>query len=88
MATVDPDNVVQASEHYSEEIAQARKLAERYRLEFVDMDHFRIDQDLFRSIPADLMLRYGFVPARRDVAPGDTVVGVPARSLRGKEERA
>ena len=27
---------------------------------------FRIDQELFRAIPADLMLRYGFVPFRRD----------------------
>jgi len=48
------------------ELAQARRLAERYRLEFVDMDTFRIDQELFRSIPADLMLRYGFVPYRRE----------------------
>ena len=30
------------------------------------MHEFRIDQELFRSIPADLMLRYGFVPYRRD----------------------
>src|SRR5436190_22805457 len=48
------------------ELEQARRLAERYRIEFVDMDTFRIDQDLFRSIPADLMLRYAFVPYRRD----------------------
>ncbi|MGE3840616.1 MAG: GspE/PulE family protein [Vicinamibacterales bacterium] len=48
------------------EILNARRLAERYRLEFVDMDEFRLDQELFRSIPADLMLRYGFVPHRRD----------------------
>jgi len=48
------------------ELEQARRLAERYRLEFVEMDTFRIDQGLFRSIPADLMLRYGFVPYRRD----------------------
>jgi len=48
------------------ELAQARRLAERYRLDFIDMDNFRIDQDLFRSIPADLMLRYGFVPFRRE----------------------
>src|SRR5678810_40314 len=53
------------SEHRAE-IDQARRLAERYRLEFVDMDTFRIDQELFRSIPADLMLRYSFVPYRRD----------------------
>ncbi len=49
-----------------EEEAQARRLAERYRLEFLDMNQFRIDQELFRTIPADLMLRYGFVPFRRD----------------------
>jgi type IV pilus assembly protein PilB len=48
------------------ELAHARRLAERYRLEFVDMETFRIDQELFRSIPADLMLRYGFVPYRRE----------------------
>ncbi|HEY3161673.1 MAG TPA: GspE/PulE family protein [Vicinamibacterales bacterium] len=66
MATADPTNLVTTPEDYSEEIARSRKLAERYHVEFVDMDEFRIDQELFRSIPADLMLRYGFVPHRRD----------------------
>src|SRR5882672_11445327 len=66
MATVDSTNLVTTPEDYSVEVARARKLAERYHVEFVDMDEFRIDQELFRSIPADLMLRYGFVPARRD----------------------
>jgi type II secretory ATPase GspE/PulE/Tfp pilus assembly ATPase PilB-like protein len=66
MATVDPSNLVATPEEYSEEIARARKVAERYHVEFVDMDEFRIDQELFRSIPADLMLRYGFVPHRRE----------------------
>ena len=27
---------------------------------------FSIDHELFRAIPADLMLRYGFVPYRRE----------------------
>jgi type II secretory ATPase GspE/PulE/Tfp pilus assembly ATPase PilB-like protein len=48
------------------EDVKARKLAERYQLEFVDLSRFHIDHALFRSIPADLMLRYGFVPYRRD----------------------
>ena len=48
------------------EQAEARHLAERYGLDYADLDHFRIDNELFRSIPADLMLRYGFVPYRRD----------------------
>jgi type IV pilus assembly protein PilB len=67
MSTVDPTELaLPTPEDYSHEVARARKLAERYRLEFVDMDEFRIDQDLFRSIPAELMLRYGFVPYRRE----------------------
>jgi type IV pilus assembly protein PilB len=48
------------------ETSGARRLAERYRLEFVDLTQFSIDHELFRTIPADLMLRYGFVPYRRD----------------------
>src|SRR3954464_7175346 len=48
------------------ELAEARRLAERYRLPFLDLAHFNIDHDLFRTIPADLMLRYNFVPFRRE----------------------
>jgi type II secretory ATPase GspE/PulE/Tfp pilus assembly ATPase PilB-like protein len=59
------------------EAEQARRLAERYRLEFVDMDSFHIDQELFRSIPADLMLRYGFVPYRRIGKTLEIVVSDP-----------
>src|SRR5881394_1058558 len=62
---------------HHEELERARRLAERYRLEFIDMDAFRIDQDLFRSIPADLMLRYGFVPYRRDGKTLSIVVSDP-----------
>src|SRR5216117_4543727 len=65
------DSVELGADERRAELTQARRLAERYRLEFVDMDNFRIDQDLFRSIPADLMLRYGFVPFRRE---GKTLV--------------
>ena len=60
------------------EMEQARHLAERYRLEFVDMETFRIDQDLFRSIPAELMLRYGFVPYRRVGKALEIVVSDPS----------
>jgi type IV pilus assembly protein PilB len=40
----------------------ARRLAERYRLPFIDLREQRIDPELFRTIPADLMFRYNFVP--------------------------
>src|SRR5678816_1029225 len=66
MSSADPTSLIQTVEDHSAEMLRARRLAERYRLEFVDMDEFRIDQELFRSIPADLMLRYGFVPYRRE----------------------
>src|SRR6186997_1358540 len=64
-ALIDEPVEVSAEERSAEEAA-ARRLAERYRIDFLDMHQFRIDQELFRSIPADLMLRYGFVPYRRD----------------------
>src|SRR5688572_32343164 len=60
----EPQTAVSAQERRAEYEA-AERLAKRYRLEFVDMDHFPIDQELFRSIPADLMLRYSFVPYKR-----------------------
>ena len=68
---LDPETLIEepvevSAEQRSAEVNAARRLAERYRLEFLDMLEFRIDQELFRSIPADLMLRYGFVPYRRD----------------------
>jgi len=51
---------------HAAEAARARQLALRYELEFVDLTQFHINNELFRSIPADVMLRYGFVPYRRD----------------------
>ena len=45
-----------------QEREQARKLAERYRCGFIDLLEQRIDPELFRTIPADLMFRYNFVP--------------------------
>jgi type II secretory ATPase GspE/PulE/Tfp pilus assembly ATPase PilB-like protein len=65
-AELDPANLVQTQEDYAAEVARARALAERWRVDYVDMDEFHIDQELFRAIPADLMLRYGFVPHRRE----------------------
>src|SRR6476620_12163887 len=83
MAQVNPTSQLNADptgfgpdEHVAE-LEHARRLAERYHVEFVDMETFRIDQELFRSIPADLMLRYGFVPYRRDGRTLSIVVSDP-----------
>ncbi|HEY2432541.1 MAG TPA: GspE/PulE family protein [Vicinamibacterales bacterium] len=59
------------------EVAEAHRLADRYRLPFLDLAHFNIDHDLFRTIPAELMLRYGFVPYRREGGTLAIVVSDP-----------
>jgi len=63
---VDTGTSEQSAAEQAAEIAQARHLADRYRLPFLDLAHFNIDHDLFRTIPAELMLRYGFVPYARE----------------------
>ena len=44
----------------------AKQLAERYRCEFVELSGTDLDLDLFRSIQAELMFRYNFVPLRSE----------------------
>src|SRR6201992_4541833 len=41
---------------------RAQLLARRYHAEFVDLKNFKIQHDLFKSVPVDLMFRYNFVP--------------------------
>ena len=62
MATTTNNPIVPGGTNDAAERDQARKLAERYRCPFVDLREQRIDPDLFRSIPAELMFRYKFVP--------------------------
>src|SRR6185312_8389820 len=45
-----------------DERAHAEALARRYRAEFVDLKNFRIQHDLLRTVPVELMFRYNFVP--------------------------
>jgi type IV pilus assembly protein PilB len=65
MATTDYTNTaaalgITADEQHERE--HASKLAQRYRCSFIDLREQRIDPELFRTIPADLMFRYNFVP--------------------------
>ena len=50
------------------EEAAARALAARYRLEYVDVGSFAPDPEILKSVPADLMFRYNFLPYRREGA--------------------
>jgi type IV pilus assembly protein PilB len=61
MSTVDQTIVDAASDPQSER-ERSRRMAERYRCPFVDLFEQRIDPELFRSIPAELMFRFNFVP--------------------------
>jgi type IV pilus assembly protein PilB len=45
--------------------ARAQELAERLRLAYVDLASYRVDPDLFRSIPVEWMLRHSFIPESR-----------------------
>jgi type IV pilus assembly protein PilB len=58
----EAETLEQARERLAQERRDAEAFAARYGLEFVDMTHFRIDNDLFRRVPFELMLRYGFIP--------------------------
>src|SRR5580658_160063 len=46
----------------TDETIRAQTLAHRYRCDFVDLRNFRIQHELFRSVPVDIMFRYNFVP--------------------------
>src|SRR6187455_1395911 len=52
------------------EVAEAKQLARRYRLPFIDLlppeEASPVDQDELAKIPVDLMLRNQFVPLRRE----------------------
>jgi type IV pilus assembly protein PilB len=69
MGTTQDNPVVAATIFTAEEQHDrdnARRLAERYRVPFIDLREQRIDPELFRTIPADLMFRYNFVPLEQN----------------------
>ena len=77
---MDIDAAVGGEEILSEDL-QAKHLAGRLSLEYVDLDNFEIDAELFRSIPVDMMFRYNFVPRRRTANGLEVVVADPTDVL-------
>src|SRR5271155_2920277 len=55
----------------ADELAQAQALARRYHAEFVDLKNFKIQHELLRTVPVELMFRYNFVPIEQH---GDALV--------------
>jgi type II secretory ATPase GspE/PulE/Tfp pilus assembly ATPase PilB-like protein len=64
------------------DVARARRLAEEYGFEYVDLDHFHIEHELFQEIPLDLMIRYQFIPEKRENGYISIVVADPTDVLR------
>ena len=62
MATTGDNPITTGVLDHPAEREAARRLAERYRCPFIDLREQRIDPELFRSIPAEMMFRYNFVP--------------------------
>src|SRR5216684_4026652 len=62
MGTTERNSIASIAVDQEGERERSLRLAKRYRCPFVDLREQRIDPELFRSIPADLMFRYNFVP--------------------------
>src|SRR5579863_9718245 len=57
-----------------DERGHAEALARRYHAEFVDLKNFKIQHDLLRTVPVELMFRYNFVPIEQ--RPDSLVIAV------------
>ncbi|HEY4640656.1 MAG TPA: GspE/PulE family protein [Thermoanaerobaculia bacterium] len=64
------------------EAARAQRVAEQYGFPFVDLEHFQIDAQLFHDVPLDLMIRYQFLPEKRENGHIAVVVGDPTDVLK------
>ena len=64
-----------------DERAQAESLAARYRAEFVDLKNFKIQHDLLRTVPVELMFRYNFVPIEQQADVLVIAVSDPSRLM-------
>src|ERR1700688_3636582 len=83
MSTID-QTLTTASDPQGER-EKSRRLAERYRCGFVDLFEQRIDPELFRSIPAELMFRFNFVPMEAQGSALVIAVADPSQVLLSDE---
>ncbi len=60
-ATAPPVANLYSSEPLTE-AERAQLLARRYHAEFVDLKNFKIQHELFKTVPVEMMFRYNFVP--------------------------
>jgi type IV pilus assembly protein PilB len=60
---------------------RARDLAARYRCEFVDLRDYRLDAELFKTVPVDLMFRYNFVPLEQNETTLAIAIADPSKLM-------
>jgi type IV pilus assembly protein PilB len=81
MAT-DPRTLLYKTADPTGEAARAQRLAGQYGFDFVNLEHFVVDHELFRNIPLELMIRYQFLPEKRENGHIAVVVGDPTDVLK------
>src|ERR1035438_6682186 len=64
-----------------DERGHAEALARRYCAEFVDLKNFKIQHDLLRTVPVELMFRYNFVPIEQQADALVIAVSDPSRLM-------
>jgi type II secretory ATPase GspE/PulE/Tfp pilus assembly ATPase PilB-like protein len=84
MSTVEQGISISTSDAHGER-ERSLRLAARYRCQFVDLFEQRIDAELFRSIPAELMFRFNFVPLEGTSSALSIAVADPSQVLLSDE---
>src|SRR6202522_4687515 len=64
-----------------DEVERAQLIARRYHAEFVDLKNFKIQHELFKSVPVDLMFRYNFVPLEQSEGRLAIAVSDPSKLM-------
>ncbi len=80
-----PDAAIPRFLDAASEETRARQLADRLGLPYVDLWTFRIDAELFRSIPLEWMLRFEFVPEKAENGSLAVVMADPADVVKRDE---
>jgi type IV pilus assembly protein PilB len=80
--TIVPARFLKAlSGREAEDLERAEQLAARLGVELDDLSEYRVDPELFRQIPVDVMLRYHFVPLHRHGEAVAVVMADPSNVL-------
>ncbi len=80
---IDHNRNVYKNGDTASEAARAKRVAEQYGFQYVEnLEHFVVDHGLFQTIPLDLMIRYQFLPERRENGHIAVVVGDPTDVLK------